>query len=253
MIPKSYVQLYSLRKELAGDYTGIINQLAEIGYMGVEPAGFRNMPIQQAVQLFANLGLESQTLHAPLPVGEEKNRIIEEALALGAKYLFTGVSPEREKDFESVDAIKRIAETYNEVGRTLQQCGIALGYHNHWWEMEEIGGRAGYQIFLEHTEPSIFWEIDTYWVKVGGRDPVTVVQETGARAPVVHLKDGPCTRNDPMVAVGSGKMEIEAILKANPHIEIAVVELDECATDMLEAIKQSYQFLVENHLVQGKK
>lgn len=253
MIPNSYVQLYSLRKELEDDYQGIVTQLAETGYIGVEPAGFKNLPVQQTAKLYADLGLESKTMHTSLPVGEEKNRIIDEALAIGVKYLITGVSPGREKDFESLDSIKQIAETYNEVGSSLQQSGISLGYHNHWWEMDEINGVPGYQIFLEKTEPSILWEIDTYWVKVGGCDPVAVVKETAERAPLIHVKDGPCNLEGSMVAVGSGKMEIEAIINSNPHIEIAVVELDQCDTDMLEAIKQSYHFLIKNNLVKGKK
>lgn len=252
-MPKSYVQLYNFRNVPAPDFPATLQQIAEIGYIGVEPAGFGKMEAPQAAQLFSELGLESQTMHIPLPVGDEKNRILEEAAAMGAKYLFTGISPGREKDFASVDAIKRTAETYNQVASDLQKSGVALGYHNHWWEMEEVEGRPAYQIFFEHAEPSLLWEIDTYWVKVGGRDPRAVVEEAGTRATVIHIKDGPCLRDEPMVAVGSGKMDIAPILNANPHIEIAVVELDECATDMMEAVRQSYHFLINNQLTEGKK
>ena len=250
-MPKSYVQLYNFRHVSDPEFPATIRQIAEIGYVGVEPAGFSKMEASQAAKLFSDLGLESQTMHAPLPLGEEKNRILEQAAAIGAHYVFTGVSPGRENDFASVEAIKRTAETYNEAASALQQSGIALGYHNHWWEMEEVSGRPAYQIFFEHAEPSIFWEIDTYWVKVGGRDPRAVVEEAGARAAVIHVKDGPCHPKAPMVALGKGQMDIPAILTANPHVEIAVVELDECATDMMEAVRQSYQFLIQNQLAEG--
>ncbi len=252
MIPEIYIQLYSLRNELEGHYPEIITQLAEIGYRGVEPAGFQQLPAPEAAKLFSDLGLKSETMHAPLPVGDDKERIVEAALAIGAKFIFTGVSPGREKDFASADTIKRLAETYNEVGAFLQQSGISLGYHNHWWEMALINGIPAYQIFLENTEASIFWEIDTYWVKVGGQNPVQVTKETGERAAVIHIKDGPCTLDDPMVAVGSGVMEIAAILQGNPHIRIAVVELDHCASDMLAAVEGSYQFLTSQNLATGK-
>ncbi|MBF0279821.1 MAG: sugar phosphate isomerase/epimerase [SAR324 cluster bacterium] len=253
MIPEIYIQLYSLRNELEKEYSGIIKELANTGYCGVEPAGFRNCPAPEAALLFSDLGLKAETMHSPLPVGDDRNKILEEALAVGAKYLFTGVSPGREKDFESLDAIKRSAETYNEVGAVMKHSGISFGFHSHWWEMKLIDGVPAYQIFLEHTEPDILWEIDTYWVKVGGQDPVKVTREAGERAPVIHIKDGPCTMDDPMVAVGSGKMEIEAIFQSNPHIKIAVVELDRCATDMLDAVKDSYQFLVSKNFAKGKK
>ena len=52
--------------------------------------------------------------------------------------------------------------------------------------------------------------------------------------PLAHIKDGPLVKDQPHVAVGSGKMDFEPIFAAvDPDVfEWAVVELDNCATDM---------------------
>jgi hypothetical protein len=50
-------------------------------------------------------------------------------------------------------------------------------------------------------------------------------------------------KNGPMTALGKGVMDFAHILQsAQPSMGL-MVELDECATDVFEAIDQSYQYL----------
>jgi hypothetical protein len=55
------------------------------------------------------------------------------------------------------------------------------------------------------------------------------------------------------VAVGSGKIDFEAVFAAvDPNVfEWAVVELDSCATDMFTALALSYKYLTENNMATG--
>jgi len=48
-----------------------------------------------------------------------------------------------------------------------------------------------------------------------------------------------------MVAVGQGKMNIPAVIKAaDPEVlEWLIVELDACDTDMTTAVRESYEYL----------
>ena len=67
----------------------------------------------------------------------------------------------------------------------------------------------------EYLDPTVCFEIDTYWTQVGGHDPVAVVKELGARVPLLHIKDGPADNKDSdMVAVGEGVMDVAGILDA---------------------------------------
>jgi hypothetical protein len=71
----------------------------------------------------------------------------------------------------------------------------------------------------------------------------------------LHIKDGPLVRDAPMVAVGSGKMDIPSVVAAaDPAVlRWLIVELDTCATDMLEAVGKSYGYLVSKGLAKGRK
>ena len=84
----------------------------------------------------------------------------------------------------------------------------------------------------------MFAEVDVYWARVGGVDPADLVAALGDRARRIHVKDGPATdAAQPMVAVGEGALDIPAVLAAAKHSEWHVVELDECDTDLFEAVE----------------
>jgi sugar phosphate isomerase/epimerase len=82
-----------------------------------------------------------------------------------------------------------------------------------------------------------------------------VVAAHKARLPILHIKDGMLEKDGPMTAVGSGKLDMPAIIgAADPTVlEWLVVELDRCATDMMEAVRQSYAYLTAQGLATGTK
>jgi len=107
-----------------------------------------------------------------------------------------------------------------------------------------VDGRYVYHVMLEELDPSVLFELDTYWIQTAGCDPAAVVKEFGARAPLLHIKDGPAVKEEPMQALGTGAMDIPALLEAGAgNVEWVIVELDRCATDMTEAVRKSYQYL----------
>jgi sugar phosphate isomerase/epimerase len=102
-------------------------------------------------------------------------------------------------------------------------------------------------------DPSVFFQIDTYWVQVGGVNVVDVLKQLKARTPVIHVKDGPADDFDAdMMAVGEGVMDWNTIL-ANTSAEWYIVELDRCATNMMTAVKDSYAYLVGEGFARGNK
>ena len=129
---------------------------------------------------------------------------------------------------------------------------MKLGYHNHWFEFVQVDGRSAFDLFLEALDPRIVLEIDIYWAQTGGVDPAALVKELGPRVPLLHVKDGPCTEADAMVAVGDGRVDVPGVLGANDAVEWHIVELDRCDTDMWGAVERSYEYLTGNGLSEGK-
>jgi sugar phosphate isomerase/epimerase len=236
---------------LAEDFAGVMQKVADAGYVGVEPAlGVLGTTPDEAAWLFRELELEVPSTHAPLPLGENQARVLDFAATVGCPRIISGKGPD---DFKTLDLIKQSCDQFNQAQAVAAENGLTFGIHNHWWEFEQVEGRYVYQVMLEHLDPAIFFQIDTYWVQTAGPDPAQVVQELGPRAPLLHIKDGPAVKGQPHVAVGDGVLDFHSIVRAGGDaLEWLVVELDDCATDMVEAVVKSCRYLVEEGLGRGK-
>jgi len=246
------LQLYSVREEAAGDFVGVLKRVADIGYKGVEPAGLHGHKPEEIRKVLDDLGLVCSSTHAGLPTKENLQEVVDTAGALGHEWLVTGKGPD---DFKSLDDIRKAADEFQAGAELLKGTGIRLGYHNHWWEMTEVDGRYGLEIFLE-LAPDVASETDVYWVcNFGAVDVPALVRKHAARIPLLHIKDGPLVKGQPHTAVGKGKMDIPGIVNAaDPDVlQWCVVELDSCATDMFEAVEDSYKYLTGEGLAEGNK
>ena len=245
------VQLYSLREQAAHDFPAVLARLGAAGFVGVELAGFNHLTPAEFGTCLDDTGLVVSSAH--VASGDGFVPMLADVQSVGCS---TAVIPSVPPDgFTDLDAVKRTADMLNASNEIARAAGATLGYHNHWWEFEQIfEGRSAFLHLYDHLADDIFVELDCYWTKVGGADPIEVITTFfGDRVRLLHVKDGPAdVPENSMVAVGSGSMDIPAILAAAPHAAWHVVELDRCDGDMFEAVKASYRYLVGNGLSRGR-
>lgn len=239
------LQLYTVRDLLKHDFEGIVRKVAQTGYQGVETAGFpESVTPRQAASLFANLDLSITSAHSPLPLGEDKNRILDTMGELGCRRIVCGYLPPDE--YDGLDKIKSTCERINEANAVAVANGLSLGLHNHWFEFQPSGGVYPYQSWLEYLDRDVFFELDIYWIHSAGLDPVSIIEQFGERAPLLHVKDGLASHDTaaPMTALGEGTLNLPPMLEAgSAYADWFIVELDRCATDMMIAVEQSYAYL----------
>src|SRR5258706_11488402 len=244
------LQLYTLRDELARDFDSMIEKIAAVGFTGVETASFAGTTVKSAAGKFKDLSLTVCGAHLPLPVGERQAEVLETMQALDCRRLVCASQP-REL-FQTLDGIRQVCDRLNEASAVAKAHGLTLGYHNHDFEFKPVDGRPAHEILRDCLSPDVFFELDTYWVQTAGVDTADVLRQLGPRVPLVHLKDGPAVRGKPMQALGEGVMDIPGLLDASArHPEWLIIELDECATDMFEAVKRSYDYLAKIGAVRG--
>lgn len=246
------VQLYSVREAAAKDFVGVLKKVAAIGYKAVEFAGLHGHTPKDIRKVLDDLGLVASSSHAGLPAPDSASEIIDTAKTLGYTLVITGKGPD---DFKTVDAIEKAAAEFQKGAELIKSAGLRLGYHNHWWEMSPVDGRLGLERFLE-AAPAVFSQTDVYWAcNFGKVDVPALVAAHNSRIPCLHLKDGPLVQGQPHTAVGKGKMDIPAVVKAaDPKVlKWLIVELDECATDMMGAVEDSYAYLTSTGLAEGNR
>ncbi len=245
------IQLYSLREEAKHGLAPVLERLGRIGYVGVESAGLHDLTPAAFIRCLADAGLVVSSGHVALPKPDGTAEVLDAQDAIGNKDLVVAFLPPDK--FADAESVKTCAERLNAFNEKARARGMSLGYHNHWWEFSSrIGSETAHAMLFRLLDPTVFAEVDTYWAKVGGADPVQVVTDLGARARLLHIKDGPATNHEaPMVAVGDGVMDVPAIAKAS-RAKWHVVELDQCATDMFTAVEMSLRYLTRHGLAAGR-
>jgi sugar phosphate isomerase/epimerase len=244
------IQLYTVREEMNADVWGALGRLAEIGFPGIEPCSVPGGDVVEAARRIADLGLTVSAYQGGTPVGDNKERLLDEAEALGTTHI---VCPYHgQENFADMNGLKMTAELFNEAIANCAARGMTFGYHNHEFELESIVDGQPALLQLAALAPKLFFTVDTYWVTVGGQDAAEVVSTLGPQANLLHIKDGPLVKSAAMVAAGSGKMDFPPIVEAATAAKWLVVELDHCDTDMMTAVEQSFKYLVNAGLGRGK-
>jgi sugar phosphate isomerase/epimerase len=254
MRAKVGIQLWTLRREIETDPRGTLKRIAEIGFAGVETAFFSGeFSLEKAAPLLREFGLPVCSAHCRIPVGEQKKAFLEMAAAFRCERMVWHGWP-MDPRYESRAGTEELAAIYIEANRFAKSHGLKFGLHNHWWEFEkQKDGHYPYQVLLESLEPDIFLEVDTYWAKAAGQDPAQLVGQLAKRVPLMHIKDGPGDKESPMVAIGTGVQDVKGIVSASQdHVEWLIVEFDTCATDIFAALKESYRYLTQNGLGEGR-
>lgn len=248
MTPLS-IQLYTVR-ELTGEgrHVEVLRKIADIGYRGVEGAGYGLTPAEFR-KLVEDMGMVVSSTWGDVTTPEGREKLIDAAQAMGVKNVVCGFWIPQ---FETVDAIAQTADILNEAIPVLREAGLTLSMHNHWMEFEVLEGKFKVDHLLERC-PDLRLELDIYWAgNFGVNTPEELVAAYADRAPLLHVKDGTMVKGVPHVAVGSGVVDIPACIAAS-KAEWLIVELDECGTDMMEAVEQSYRYLVGNGLAAGNR
>ena len=245
------MQLYAMRRAAKDNFYDILKELAGAGFVGVEFAGLYGKDPVEVRKLTDDLGMVAITGHTKLVNKDNLNESVDLAKTLGYDTIVSGYDP---KAFATAAGIAKAAEDYEQAAALLKPCGLTMGYHNHWWEMGIIDGTTALETFLK-LAPSIVSELDIYWaMNFMKNDATALIDRIASRIPLLHIKDGPCEWGKPNTAVGKGKVNVQACIDAADaeRVKWLIVELDECATDMMEALKESLRYVIDKGWGMGK-
>lgn len=239
------LQLYTVRDDLAKDFEGTLQRVAEIGYAGVEFAGFANQPTSRVWRLLQEFNLRAAGAHFPLEhLEKEIEAVVEMNLEICNDYIVVpGLPEERRRDRKKW---REVANSLNEIAQDIQDYGLKICYHNHAFEFEKVSGETGFDILFEAADPDLVGaELDTYWIQYGGLDPVEIIRRMAGRCPLIHLKDMARGEKRSNIEIGEGILNFDAIFEAAEAggVQWYIVEQDTCARPPLESARMSFENL----------
>ena len=263
------IQLYMVKDDLEKDPAGTLGKVASIGYRQVECAGFGGLTATAFRKLLDDAGLRCPSAHLFFGF-QETGKLLEDAHVLDVDYVVSSVLlpkpptsvdiPEMMKLINSLtlDDFKQIAALANRIGRQAKDAGFQYAYHNHNFEFRDQGGKSGYEVLLEETDPALVkFEADCGWMVVAGTNPVNLFHKYPGRYRMVHVKDFlPTTKttttlgqdpNQQPTELGRGHIDYRPILTAakKAGVEHYFVEQEPPVVGMtpLEAAKVDYVYL----------
>ncbi len=255
------IQLYTLREQIAADAPATLKAVAAAGYKQVELYGFPQVEAMTSAARDAGLAIHSAHFEwdsVVNPKDEARSdfaKILDRAGKSGLSHLVIPFVQEQNR--KTLDDYQKLAENSNKAAAMATKAGNQLAYHNHNFEFEpKDGGKSGYDILIEEFSPAMMFEIDVFWVKVAGIDPVELIRKLKGRVSQLHLKDlkdGIATPNFagglPAAAfkeLGNGTIAMPPILAAAKEAGVihCHVEQDQ-SPDPLASIRQSAAYLAD--------
>jgi sugar phosphate isomerase/epimerase len=186
------VGLFTVFGELRQDFDGTLARIREIGYREVEFAGYYGRTPEQVKAVLDRVGLTAPSTHIGLDLlRNDLETQLRFAQTLGHRYLTVPSLPRAMSSGRTVEDWKRVAGEFNTLGRTLQQRGVKLAYHNHAGEFIDVGGgKKALDVFVAETDPALVsFEMDLGWARVAGIDPVEWFNRYPGRFTMWHVKD----------------------------------------------------------------
>ncbi|MEC0175965.1 sugar phosphate isomerase/epimerase [Paenibacillus favisporus] len=249
------LQLYTLRDETAKDFRGTLRKVAELGYEGVEFAGYGDIPAEEMKTLLQELGLQAIGAHVGLHLlRADLQKEIDYLKTIGATTMMCPyVAPE---DRENIEQWKELFAFLEEVGTEARKQGLTFGYHNHDFEFaDKIDGEFVFDAMYSSTSPeAVQVEMDVCWVQFAGQDPLTYIPKYAGRLPFLHLKDfsRDADGNMKTLELGQGDVNLPGVIQAasDAGTQWLIVEQDVCQNPPLQSVENSMNWLKQNYLNQ---
>lgn len=217
------LQMYTLKDACAEDFTGTLRKVAEMGYDGVEFAGFYDTPISEIRALLDEIGMVAAGIHVGTDVLQNDLAAqIEAVKTLGAPNLlcpgFWGV------DYNDITTFETMRDLFTRVGEACQSAGIGFAYHIHGHEFVKFDGKTGMDVLMEVDPALMQLEPDIYWLEKAGVRAVDFIEKHAERCTYIHLKEPKDRESWHDIEVGDGIFDIPTVIAAATSAEWLIIE-----------------------------
>ncbi len=207
------VQLWSVREECKKDFDATLGKIAEMGFQGVEFAGYYNYAADAAGlrKKLDSLGLKAAGTHvgAKYFLGDELKKTVEFHKTIGCPFLIVP----GDGRFTDPEKSKVYAEEMTKAAEALKPEGMACGHHNHTHEFDKVEGKTYWDLFGERTSKDVFFELDIGWVREAGLDPVELIKRNPGRIRTTHIKAKP-GKDKGKFFIGQDNYDWKRVIKA---------------------------------------
>ena len=225
------IQLYTLRN-LDDPLTDTIRRVADLGFEGVEFAGFGEHSPTEIADVLEETGLAATGAHETIDAIEDGGPELREQYAtVGCRDLI--VPTYDGEAFTTEVGARDAGRRLSAAASNLATDDVTLHYHNHTFEFTELADGTAFDAFAAAAE-DVRLEIDTGLANHAGVDPIELLERYGDRVTLVHLTDSEHASDDPQTKhmdLGTGDLDIPACVEAAREADAEWITYENGLTD----------------------
>ena len=227
------LQLYSIRDMIEDDIPGRLKELADMGYEGVEFAGYYGKQPAELRKMLDDCGLKCAGAHTGLdtlaPDQFDATVAMNKVLGHDLMIVPSGLCGD--------DMPASIAQAMD-VYERCKAAGMRTGFHNHKGEFELVDGKTKLDHLFENTPDDFLVQCDIGWAAAAGADVPAFLRKYAGRLDTVHVKE--YNADDPTAPVGEGIVDWPStfeILEKETVCKWYVVELEAYKVNSMESAR----------------
>lgn len=247
------MEFYTFRNQFAKDVPGTLSMIHKMGIREVEIGGTYGMPETEFKQLLQKNDLQVIAVAADFnDLEKNPQKAVDEAKKYGAKYVVCFWIPHNGHDFTIDDANKAI-KIFNNAGKVAAANGLQFCYHAHGFEFRPYNNTTLFDYMMQQLNPKwVNFEMDVFWIKHPGQDPVALLKKYPHRFPLMHLKDRrpgtPGNQNGEVdvetnVVLGQGDVGIAEIMKAAKKAGVKHYFIEDESSRSVEQVPEDLKYL----------
>ncbi|WP_234733713.1 sugar phosphate isomerase/epimerase family protein [Tellurirhabdus bombi] len=243
---------YTFRNQFAKDVPGTLDKIKAMGVTNMEMSNLFGKQASEIRTWLDERGMRCTSYGVNYDdLANKMETVIQNAKALGAKYVRVAWIPH--KGAMDLAGIQKAAADFNKFGEQLHNSGLTFVYHNHGYEFQPHEKGTLFDVLMKETKPEyVSYEMDILWVFFPGQDPAALLKKYPKRFKLMHLKDlkkgvegnlsgGTPPDND--VALGTGQINLPAVLKAARKSSIEFFYIEDESSSAEQQVPQSIAYL----------
>lgn len=244
LIKEFNLQLYSVRELTKDNFPDVLKRVAEIGYTGVEFAGYGKLTASQMHELLEENGLKSISSHVSL---ERLIGALDEELSYN-KQIGTQAIIVPYHSLATAQEVEILAEQLAPIAKAVRSAGFTFGYHNHAHEFAELeDGVTHLDLLMQLTDPQdVMLELDVYWAAYAGVDVLAYMQKQRDRIRLLHIKQMADFESKKCVDLDEGVLDFDRIIRKGLEIGVqhCILEQEEFAVSPYQSIEKGYKHIM---------
>lgn len=244
------LQTYSLRNEFKENNTAPFQLINSWGIQYIEGNVSEGLSIQQFLIELKKSELQLVSTGAEYSeLEQDPAAVAKRAMDLGVKYVVCYWIPHEGNTF-GIQEITKAIQVFNNAGKVLKASGLTLCYHPHGFEFRSYQNGTLFDYMMNQSENFDF-ELDVYWVKHAGQDPLDLLQKYPTRFPLMHLKDRAIgtvgnqngrTDVEANVILGQGDVAIGDLIQEAKKIGVEFLFIEDESSQAVSQIPESLAF-----------